>query len=322
MRKLAAVLALAFAAGMPAAASHAQTWPAKPVTIVVPFPAGGSTDMVGRAIGTKLTTALGQPFLVDNKAGATGTIGATLVKRAAPDGYTLLVTSLGPLVIAPHLYKSVKYDTLTDFDPIMIAVQAPNVLAVPTNSPEKTLADVLAHLKRDNKMRFASSGSGSSDHLSAELLWQQTGTQGTHVPYKGGGPATAALVAGQVEAAFVNINTILPQIKAGKVRALAVSSPKRSPLLPEVPTLLEQGVKGADVQSWQAVSAPKGTTPEASKRLHAALEAVLKDPAVRSQLQAQGFEIVADEPDHFRIVQLFEHTRYKQLIDARNIKAE
>jgi tripartite-type tricarboxylate transporter receptor subunit TctC len=297
-------------------------YPEKPVTLVVPFPPGGSTDSIARLLGQKLQEKLGQNFVIDNRAGATGTVGAAFVKAAPADGYTLLVTSLGPLVIAPHLYKSVKYDTLTDFDPIMIAVQAPNVLAVPANSPEKTLADVLAHLKRDGKMRFASSGSGSSDHLSAELLWQQTGTQGTHGPYKGGGPATAALVAGQVEAAFVNINTILPQIKAGKVRALAVSSPKRSPLLPEVPTLLEQGVKGADVQSWQAVAAPKGTTPEASKRLHAALEAVLKDPAVRTQLQAQGFEIVADEPDHFRIVQLFEHTRYKQLIDARNIKAE
>ena len=297
-------------------------YPEKPVTLVVPFPPGGSTDSIARLLAPKLEERLGQKFVIDNRAGATGTVAAAFVKAAPADGYTLLVTSLGPLVIAPHLYKSVKYDTLTDFDPIMIAVQAPNVLAVPANSPEKSLADVLAHLKRDGKMRFASSGSGSSDHLSAELLWQQTGTQGTHVPMKGGGPATAALVAGQVEAAFVNINTILPQIKAGKVRALAVSSSKRSPLLPDVPTLVEQGVKGADVQSWQAVSAPKGTTPEASKRLHAALEAVLKDPAVRTQLQAQGFEIVADEPDHFRIVQLFEHTRYKQLIDARNIKAE
>ena len=297
-------------------------YPEKPVTLVVPFPPGGSTDAIARLLAPKLQEKLGQVFAIDNRAGATGTVGATLVKNAPADGYTLLVTSLGPLVIAPHMLKGMKYDPLTDFTPIMIAVQAPNVLAVPANSPEKSLADVLAHLRRDSKMRFASSGSGSSDHLSAELLWQQTGTQGTHVPFKGGGPATAALVGGQVEAAFVNINTILPQIKAGKVRALAVSSGKRSPLLPGVPTLQEQGVKGADVQSWQAISAPKGLPADVSNRLHAALVAVLKDAPVREQLQAQGFEIVADEPEHFRIVELFEHTRYKQLIEARNIKAE
>ena len=298
-------------------------YPEKPVTLVVPFPPGGSTDSIARLLAQKLQEKLGQNFIIDNRAGATGTVGAAFVKAAPADGYTLLVSSLGPFVIAPHLFKAVKYDTLTDFDPIMIAVQAPNVLAVPANSPEKSFADLMAHLQRDGAhVRFASSGSGSSDHLSAELLWQQTGTQGVHVPFKGGGPATAALVAGKVEAAFVNINTIMPQVKAGKVRALAVASGRRSPLLPGVPTLQEQGIKGAEVQSWQAVAAPKGLPPEVTRRLHTALVEVLKEPAVRDQLLAQGFEIVADEPDHFRIVELFENVRYKQLIEARNIKAD
>lgn len=318
MKKLLSACCLAFAS-----LAAFAVYPEKPVTLVVPFPPGGSTDSIARLLGAKLQEKLGQSFVIDNRAGATGTVGAAFVKNAPADGYTLLVTSLGPLVIAPHMMKGLKYDPLTDFEPIMIAVQASNVLAVPANSPEKSLGDVLAHLKRDGgKVRFASSGSGSSDHLSAELLWQQTGTQGVHVPYKGGGPAIAALVAGQVEAAFVNINAVMPQVKAGKLRALAVSSGRRSPLLPDVPTLQEQGIKGAEVQSWQAVSAPRGLPPEVSRRLHAALVAALKDPALRDQLQAQGFEVVADEPDHFRIVQLFEHTRYKQLIEARNIKAD
>ncbi|RZI96509.1 MAG: tripartite tricarboxylate transporter substrate binding protein, partial [Variovorax sp.] len=240
MKKLAIGMALAFAAGLSAVAVQAQSWPAKPVTMVVPFPAGGSTDMVGRAIGTRLTTALGQPFLVDNKAGATGTIGATLVKRAAPDGYTLLVTSLGPLVIAPHLIKGIQYDALKDFDLITVAVQAPNVLVVPANSPHKTVADVIAFEKTTpGKMTFASSGNGSSDHLTAELFWQQTGTSGLHVPYKGGAPAITDLLGGQVDASFQNVNAVVQNIKAGKLKALAVTGDKRSPVLPDVPTLAE-----------------------------------------------------------------------------------
>jgi tripartite-type tricarboxylate transporter receptor subunit TctC len=298
-------------------------WPEKPVTLVVPFPPGGSTDAIARVLAQKLHDRLGWDFVIDNRAGATGTVGAAFVKAAPADGYTLFVSSLGPFVIAPHLIKGVQYDALNDFDPVMIAVQAPNVLVVPAGSKDKSVADVLAHLQREpGKVKFASSGSGSSDHLSAELLWQQTGTQGLHVPYKGGGPAIADLLAGKVDAAFVNINGVLAHVKSGKVRALAVSSYRRSPLLPDVPTLQEQGVKGAEVQSWQAIAAPKGLPPDVARKLHDALVGVLKDPALREQLVAQGFEIVADEPEHFRIVQVFEYTRYKHLIEARNIKAD
>jgi tripartite-type tricarboxylate transporter receptor subunit TctC len=319
MKKTLMGLALAFAATVSAFAAY----PEKTVTMVVPFPPGGSTDAIARVLSQKLQEKLGGTFIIDNKPGATGTIGAAFVKRAAPDGYTLFVSSLGPFVIAPHLIKGVQYDALKDFDPITIAVQAPNVLVVPVNSPDKSVADLLAHLKKTpGKVSFASSGNGSSDHLSAELFWQQTGTEGLHVPYKGGGPAINDLLGGQVDAAFVNINSIIQHIKAGKVRALAISSEKRSPLLADVPTLQEQGVKGAEVQSWQAVAAPKGLPADVKAKLHAAIVASLNDPAVKEKLLAQGFEIVGDTPEHFAKYQATEYARWKQLIEARNIKAD
>ncbi|NNU45431.1 tripartite tricarboxylate transporter substrate binding protein [Ramlibacter sp. B156] len=305
------------------AATVAFAYPEKPVTIVVPFPPGGSTDNIARVLAQKLSEKMGQSFVVDNKAGATGTIGAAFVKRAPADGYTLFVSSLGPFVIAPHLLKGVQYDALKDFDPITVAVQAPNVLAVPASSPYKNVAELLAGLKKSpGKVSFASSGNGSSDHLSAELLWQQTGTEGLHVPYKGGGPAINDLLGGQVEAAFVNINSIIQHIKAGKVRALAISSDKRSPLLPEVPTLQEQGVKGAEVQSWQAVAAPKGLPADVKARLHAAIAASLNDPAVKDKLLAQGFEIVANTPEQFGRFQAIEFAKWKSLIETRKITAD
>jgi tripartite-type tricarboxylate transporter receptor subunit TctC len=319
MKKTLMGLTLAVAATVSAFAAY----PEKTVMMVVPFPPGGSTDAIARVLSQKLQEKLGGTFIIDNKPGATGTIGAAFVKRAAPDGYTLFVSSLGPFVIAPHLIKGVQYDALKDFDPITIAVQAPNVLVVPVNSPDKSVADLLAHLKKTpGKVSFASSGNGSSDHLSAELFWQQTGTEGLHVPYKGGGPAINDLLGGQVDAAFVNINSIIQHIKAGKVRALAISSEKRSPLLADVPTLQEQGVKGAEVQSWQAVAAPKGLPADVKSKLHAAIVASLNDPAVKEKLLAQGFEIVADTPEHFAKYQALEYARWKQLIEARNIKAD
>ena len=302
---------------------QAQTWPSKPVTLVVPFPPGGSTDSVARAIGPKLTAAYGQQFVVDNKAGATGTIGAVFVKRAAPDGYTFLVTSLGPLVIVPHLIKPMQYDALKDFDVITVAVQAPNVLLVPAASPHKTLADVVAHQKANpGKMSFASAGNGSSDHLTAELFWLQTGTTGLHIPYKGGAPAMSDLLGGQVDAAFVNINSAMPQVKSGKVRALTITSAKRSELLPDVPTLTEAGIKGVDVYSWQAVVGPKGLPADVRDKMHAGIVAALNDPTIKQQFTSIGFEIVANTPAQFAAFQQQEFARWKQVIETRKITAD
>jgi len=250
-------------------------------------------------------------------------VGAAAVRRAAPDGYTLLVTSLGPLVIGPHLIKGVAYDATKDFDYLTVAVQAPNILAVPASSPHKSVADVLAfHKANPGKMSFASAGNGSSDHLTAELFWQETRTTGLHIPYKGGAPAMSDLLGGQVDATFMNINTGLPNIKAGKLRALAITSTKRSPLLPDVPTMEELGYKGVTVYSWQAFAAPKGLPADIKAKLHEALVAGLNAPDVKPKLLELGFEIVGNTPEQFNAFQASEFARWKKVIETGKITAD
>ena len=303
--------------------SVAFAWPDKPVTMVVPFPPGGSTDLIARTLAPKLQEKLGVSFVTENKAGATGTIGAGIVTRAPADGHTLFVSSLGPFVIAPHLMAKVPYDALKDFDYITVAVQAPNVLVVPSGSLHKSMADVIAfHKANPNKFTLASSGNGSSDHLTAELFWLQTGTTGIHVPYKGGGPVMTDLLGSQVDGSFMNINTAMPQILAGKLRALSITSVKRSPLLPNVPSLEELGIKEANVYSWQAIAAPKGLPAEVKAKLYAAIVSSLNDPQVKPKLLDLGFEIVANTPEQFTAFQAVEFARWKKLIQSRNIQAD
>jgi tripartite-type tricarboxylate transporter receptor subunit TctC len=319
MRKLFAVLAVGFAA----TAAHAQTWPTKSVTMVVPFPPGGSTDMIARAVVPKVQEKLGGTFIVDNRAGAGGTIGAASVKRANPDGYTILVSSLGPFVIGPHLIANAGYDALKDFDYITVAVQAPNILAVRADSPYKTMADVLKYLKANpDKMTYASAGNGTSDHLTAELFWQETGTKGIHIPYKGGAPALTDLLGGQVDATFMNINTGITHVKGGKLRALAITSTKRSPLLPDVPTMDELGMKGVTVYSWQAFAAPKGLPADVKAKFREAVIAGLNDPPVKAKLLELGFEIVGNTPEQFTAFQAAEFARWKNVILVGKITAD
>lgn len=305
-----------------AALSAFAAWPEKPVTIIVPFPPGGSTDTIARAMAQQMSEKLGQNFIVDNRAGATGTIGASAVKRASADGYTLLVASLGPFVIAPHLVKNIPYDALHDFDYISIPMQAPNVLVASPAQKARTLAEVIALLKsQPGKLSFASSGNGSSDHLSAEMFWQQSGTSGVHVPYKGGAPAINDLLGGQVDFSFQNVNAVLAHIQAGKLHAIAVTGSKRSPVLPTVPTLAEAGVQGAEVYSWQGMAAPRGLPADVKKKLADAAIDAINEPTLKKRLIDQGMEIVANRPQEFSAFQAREFTRWKTLIETRNITA-
>ncbi|MDB5823588.1 MAG: Tricarboxylate transport protein TctC [Herminiimonas sp.] len=315
---------IAAALGFTALAAQAQTWPAgKPVTLIVPFPPGGSTDMIARILSVKLPEKLGGTFIVQNTPGAGGTIGAATAKRAPADGSTIFVSSLGPFVIGPHLMKGLPYDPRKDFDYITVAVQAPNVLAVPANSPYHSVKEVLTELHaHPGKMTFASAGVGTSDHLTAELFWQETGTKGNHVPYKGGAPAMQDLLGGQVEATFMNINTGLPNIKAGKLRALAITSAQRSPLMPDVPTMAELGFKGVTVYSWQAIAAPKGLPSDIKAKLFTTIKQVLQDPQVAKPLLDLGFEVVANTPDQFTAFQADEFIRWGKVITTGKITAD
>ena len=305
------------------AAQAAGNFPDRPVNIIVPFPAGGSTDTVARAVALSMAEQLGKPFVVENRPGATGTIGAGAVKRAAADGYTLLVASLGPFVVTPHMVKNVPYDASKDFDYITIPVQAPNVLVASPTQKARSVSEVIAALKANpGKISFASSGNGSSDHLSAELFWQQTGTEAVHVPYKGGAPAITDLLGGQVDFSFQNVNAVLPHLRSGKLRAIAVTGSQRSPVLPDVPTLAESGVKGAEVYSWQGMAAPKGLPADVKAKLAKAAIAAVQQPDIRKRFLEQGLEIVGNTPEEFTRFQAQENERWKQLIQTRKITAD
>lgn len=320
MKKLLMTLCLALTA---ASGAQAQVWPAKPVTLLVPFPPGGSTDMIARTLGTKLQEKLGASFIVDNKAGAGGTVGAALAKRAAPDGYTIFVSSLGPFVIGPHLLKNLGYDPLKDFDYITVAVQAPNVLAVPANSPHKSVSDVLAfHKANPGKMSFASSGNGSSDHLTAELFWQMTGTNGLHIPYKGGAPAMSDLLGGQVEATFMNINTGITNIKAGKLRALAVTSKHRAGAAPDLPTLDESGLKGFESVAFNGMVAPAKTPRDIIAKINADAVKGINSAETRERLKVDGSDPVGSTPEQFASFIKEEITKWARIIKLADIKAE
>jgi tripartite-type tricarboxylate transporter receptor subunit TctC len=317
MKKL--IIAAAMAAATLANA-HAAGYPEKPITAIVPFPPGGSTDTIARAIGPGVQAALGQMLVVENKPGATGAIGAAAVRNARPDGYTILVASIGVYAVNPILQKNITYDPSRDFDLLTVAVRAPNVLVAAPSFPANTVQELIAQLKKNpEKITFASSGAGSSDHLTAALFWQKTGTTGLHVPYKGGAPAITDLIGGHADASFQNINAVINHIKSGKLKALAITSEKRSPLLPQVPTLDESGIKEVNVYSWQGIAAPKGLPADVKTRLHGAIVGALNNDDVKKRLTEQGFEVVADSPAEFGKFQAQELARWKQVIEVGKI---
>ena len=296
----AALLAvIALVATTPAAAQGA-TYPTKPVRLVVPFPPGGTTDILARAVAQKLSETWGQQVIVDNRPGAGGNIGSELVAKAPPDGYTLLMGTVGTHAINPSLYAKMPYDHVKDFTPVILVAGVPNVLVVNPSLPVDSVQQLIAYGKANpNKLNFASSGNGTSIHLSGELFRTMTGVQMTHVPYKGSAPALTDLIGGQVQLMFDNLPSSLQFIKAGKLRALAVTSVARSQALPDVPTLAESGLPGFEASSWFGVLAPAGTPADIVAKINAAVAAWLASPAAKEQLAAQGASAAGGPPDAF-----------------------
>src|SRR5215510_6331356 len=283
MRSLRILALLVLAAASPV---HAAGYPERNVTVVVPFPPGGASDNTARVVAQKLAERLGQSVIVDNRGGANGAIGATAVKLAKPDGYTLMIASIGVYAINAALFKDLKYDPQKDFDLLSLLVRTPNVLVANPDFPVKTVRELIDHLKKNpDKVTFASSGTGSSDHLTAVLFWQKTGTTGIHVPYKGGGPAINDLIAGHASVSFQNFGSVAQQVKSGKLRALAVTSDARVAGLPDVPTMAEAGVADLEVFSWQAAAAPKGLPADVRAKLEAELAASAKAVDAKARLE-------------------------------------
>lgn len=302
----------------------AQTYPSKPIKILVPFTPGGSSDMVARAIAAKLPDGLpGAIVIVENKPGANGAIAGEMLAKAPADGYTIMVGSIGTFSINVALFKNLPYQPLRDYDLITVAVRNPNILIANPKLPANTVAELITYMKANpGRTSFASSGTGSSDHLSAELLLQRTGTSGIQVPYKGGSAAMTDLIGGAVEVSFQNLGAASGHIKGGRLKALAVTSNKRSPVFPNVPTMAEAGVSGFEVYSWQAVAAPKGLPRDVYMRLHAAVVGALRSPEMKARFDAQGFDVVANTPEQFTEFLKEETARWKQVVDAAGIKPD
>ena len=302
----------------------AQDYPAKPVRIVVPYSAGGNADILGRTLAQKLGDALKQPFVVENRAGANGGIGTDFVAKSVPDGYTLLVTASGPITVNPTLYKSVPYDALKDFAPISECAVYQYVLVTLATSPWKTIADIVAAARaKPGAVSYGSTGVGGGNHLSGELFALATGSQLTHVPYKGSAPALADLLGGQLSMMFDTVITSVPQIRAGKLRAFAVSSGKRASSLPDVPTMQEAGIKGFDISQWQGFLAPAGTPKVIVDRLNAETLRAMHAPDVVERIAVQGGnDIVTGTPEEFAALIKSDLQAYAKLLRDAKIPAQ
>ena len=307
-----AILLLALAA----ASAHAQAYPAKPVRILVPFVAGGTSDIVARAVAQKLTDA-GYTTVVENRPGANGSIAAEALAKSPADGYTLLVGSIGTFAINMSMYRNAKYDTMRDFDAITVVVRTPNVLVTSPNFPSNSVKEFIDYAKKNpGKISYGSSGSGSSDHLSAELFKLQTGTFGVHIPYRGGAAAQMDLMAGNIEASFQNFGTVVPFIRTGKMKALAVTSRERMPQFPNVPTVIESGLAGFEVTSWQAVAVPKGTPKDIINKLQADIAKGFRAADLTQRFTEQGFEIVVNSPEEANAFFKTEIDRWAKVVKA------
>jgi tripartite-type tricarboxylate transporter receptor subunit TctC len=303
--------------------AHAQTWPSKPIRVIIPFVAGGSSDIVGRAIASKYQELLGQPAVVENKPGANGAIAAEFVAKSDPDGYTILVGSIGVFSINAALFKDLRYNPVRDFAPITLAVTTPNVLITKPELKAASLKELVAFAKQNpGKLSYCSSGTGSSDHLTAELLKQMAGIDALHVPYKGGAACQTDIMGNQVDISFQNLGAVTNYIKGGRMKALAVTAPKRHPQLPDVPSVSEAGFPDLVVTSWQAAAAPAKTPRDIVAKLNQATVKALRSPDVTERMQQIGFDVVAGTPEEFGKFMQQEVDRWTRVVQRGNIKAE
>ena len=301
-------------------ASLAQAFPTKPIRIVVPFVAGGSSDIVARSVTQRMQASTGQNVVVENKPGANGAIAAESVARTPADGYTIMVGSIGVFAINAALYPKLPYDPVKDLEPLTLAVVTPNVLVANPTFPADNVRQLIEYARKNpGKVSYASSGTGSSDHLSAELFKLQTGTFGVHIPYRGGAAAMQDLIGGNVDVSFQNLGAAMAHIRSGRLKALGVTSEKRHPQLPDVPTLVEQGLPGFVVTSWQAFMAPRTLPRDVAAKLHAELVAALSAPDVRERFAQQGFDVVANTPEQYAAFQRAEIERWKQVVKKAGI---
>ena len=305
-----------------ATAACAQSWPSKPVKLINPFPAGGGTDTFARPLALKLGTALGQPMIVENLGGAGGTLGATTASKQPPDGYTFLMGATHH-AIAETLYSKLGYNIERDFTPIAVVAVLPNVIVVNPKLPFKTVAELIAHAKANpDKLNFGSAGNGTSHHLAGELFKTLTGTRLTHVPYRGAGPMMQDLLGGQVDLAFDGMGSSAAQIKSGKLRALAVTTPKRSPLIPDLPTVAEAGVPGYEVTTWYAIWAVKGTPQPIIDRMQKEIAKALQSPDIKAIWEQQGAVPGPQTPAEFAPFLRAEIVRWGKVVKDGNVKVD
>jgi tripartite-type tricarboxylate transporter receptor subunit TctC len=317
MRKLVPLflLALSLQAG-------AQSYPSQPIRMIAPFPPGGSVDIMARLIGEPLGRQLGQNIVVENRSGASGNLGMEAAARAAPDGYTLVLNTI-PLVTNQSLFKNLTWDPIKDYVHIGMVATAPHALVVPPKNPANNVKELIAAARANpGKLNYASAGIGTTFHFCAEMFKDETGTNIVHVPYKGGGPALVDTLSGQVDMSFPTLSAVLPHVKAGKLKALAVTSGSRSKLLPDVPTMQEAGVQGFEFTQWLAILAPAGTSQPIVAQLNKALNAALGSKEVAEKFAQQGFEPFITSPEESRKFLANEVQRYARLIKARGITAE
>lgn len=323
MRPIIAAAMVLVAAVLLHGEAWSQTYPAKPVRLIVPFPAGGGTDIFARLVGRKMGDNMGQTFVVDNRAGASGIIGCEVVARSAPDGYTLLMGTTGTHTTNPAVFSKLPYDPLKDFTPISLVAESPFVLLVHPSLPVRSVKDLIAFAKsRPGQLTYASSGTGSSSHLGFELFNLMAGIKGVHVPYKGLPPAMLDTISGYVTMTWNSITASAPYIRNRQVRALGIGSTKRSALMPEIPTISESGLTGFELGSWYGLFAPAGTSPEIVRRIRSDVVKAINDPALKEQFAALSAEPIGSTPEEFRAVLRRDLAKWSKVARQANVKAD